>query len=1414
MESSQSLGHLADWQPGSHLCFLYETDAEHRDVLTEFLRQGLEQGDKVMYLLDHNVAATILKYLEDEGIDPEPYMARGQLVLLSAREVYLGQGRFEPEAMAGRWQQEIENALAEGFRCLRVTGEMTWALQPVPGVERLIEYEARASEVPLAENCISLCQYDRRRFDPSLLMEVWATHERAVIGTEVLDNIYYLPFEGVPDPEQAAAKFDGWLNTLAERKRTQDSREQELKRVNQHLWREIQKRGQIEDRLRESEARFLAFMQHLPGGAVIRDLEGRYLFANESWEKTFGKEEAGWRGKTLEDIWSAEVADHMRQMDQKVIVTRQPVEIVVTFDLEESSQSWLINIFPILDQEGQPVMVGSTGIDITARRAAEAALYREKEKYQNLAEKSPLGISIISKEGRYRYLNPKFVEMFGYTLEDIPSGREWLAKAYPDPVYRREAIAAWINDLKYGPPGELRPRTFTVTCKDGSEKIINFSPVSLERGEQIIIYEDITERLQAEAAIRESEKKFRQLVEYAADALFLHDEQKIIEVNQQACRSLGYNREELLNMPLLEIEVGFGRNRMENLWNQNLQTPLTMLGTHRRKDGSTFPVEVRVGDFDYDGRRLRLALARDITDRVEAEAAIRQSEAKYRALVEQIPAIIYLTGLDTYSTNLYISPQVESTTGFSPADFESDPHLWIKQLHPQDRDRVLAEIDKCRAAFKPFASEYRFLTREGRVVWLHDEAWVVRDSQGQPLFLQGVVLDITRRKALEEALRKSEEEYRLLVNQIPAVVFRGYADWSVSCFDRKIEELTGYAKEDFDARRVKWSDLIPAEEMDYVKQTFLEGLKTTKSYVREHRIRKKNGDYAWVQCRGQIFCDPEGEVDYVSGVTFDVTKHKQAEAALRESEKRYRLLAENVTDVIWTTDLNLRMTYVSPSIKLLRGYTPEEVLNQSIEEILTPASLEVARKNLAEGLASNKSAPEKLWDLELQQFRKDGSTVWTEVRASLLRDESGRPVGTLGITRDISRRKEVEEALRRRDAVLEAVSFAAAKFLQAASWEEDIQDILARLGKAIQSSRVYIFSNHRSSDGVLLTSQRYEWVAPGITPELTNPELQNLSLRAAGFGRWEEILSQGSLILGHVRKFPPSEQALLGVQEIKSIVVFPIFAGQEWWGFIGFDECRWEREWTLCEIEALRAAASTLAAAIQDERAEKALRESKEKLRSLANQLLGAQEKERKRLAAELHDELGHSLLTLKLRLNSLEKQLAPQQKALKKVLKQILGEVGGTIENVRRLYLDLSPGDLEDLGLTGALRSMIEDFTEVHPDIIWSISLDNLDNLFPAPVQTAIYRVVQEALTNIGKHAKAKHISLVAARHDHQVFFNIEDDGKGFNRHKVLAAKKTLGLLAMEERVKILGGSFELSSQAKRGTRISFTIPVPGEKV
>ena len=146
-------------------------------------------------------------------------------------------------------------------------------------------------------------------------------------------------------------------------------------------------------------------------------------------------------------------------------------------------------------------------------------------------------------------------------------------------------------------------------------------------------------------------------------------------------------------------------------------------------------------------------------------------------------------------------------------------------------------------------------------------------------------------------------------------------------------------------------------------------------------------------------------------------------------------------------------------------------------------------------------------------------------------------------------------------------------------------------------------------------------------------------------------------------------------------------------------------------------------------------------MRYLASQLLSAQEDERKRLSRELHDELGHALLTLKLQVGSVEEQLLPQQVTLKKEAEKILEFINATIEEVRRLYLDLSPGDLEDLGLTTALHSLVDDFSQLQKHIRWTIKLDNLDGLFALSTQTAIYRIVQEALTNIGKHAKPKKV-------------------------------------------------------------------------
>jgi two-component system sensor histidine kinase UhpB len=228
-------------------------------------------------------------------------------------------------------------------------------------------------------------------------------------------------------------------------------------------------------------------------------------------------------------------------------------------------------------------------------------------------------------------------------------------------------------------------------------------------------------------------------------------------------------------------------------------------------------------------------------------------------------------------------------------------------------------------------------------------------------------------------------------------------------------------------------------------------------------------------------------------------------------------------------------------------------------------------------------------------------------------------------------------------------------------------------------------------------------------------------------------------------------------------------------------------------------------------RAEEAFQFSESKLRLLATQLLTAQEDERKRISQGLHDELGHALLTLKLELRSIERHLLPEQQALSAEVESLLEYMDEVINNVRRLYLGLSPGDLEDLGLTTALESLINEFSQRHQEIEWSIDIEDIDALFPLKFQTAIYRIFQEILTNIGKYAAPSRISIIIKPKNKQVAFEVEDNGKGFNYKEMLKypSKNRMGLIAMEERIRMMGGFFKIWSQENHGTKINFTIPI-----
>ena len=196
-----------------------------------------------------------------------------------------------------------------------------------------------------------------------------------------------------------------------------------------------------------------------------------------------------------------------------------------------------------------------------------------------------------------------------------------------------------------------------------------------------------------------------------------------------------------------------------------------------------------------------------------------------------------------------------------------------------------------------------------------------------------------------------------------------------------------------------------------------------------------------------------------------------------------------------------------------------------------------------------------------------------------------------------NKQKEASETIiKQRDAILEAVAFSSEKLLKTSDWRNAIDALLARLGTAAEASRIYIFQNQPvTPEGMIIVDQKYEWMADGISPEINNPDLQNLSLDTL-LPRWKKLLGQGEIVTGIVKNFPASEREILDAQHIISILVFPIFVNDEWWGFMGFDECAGTRTWQSLEIEALRSATNNLGATIQRQESELVVQSQNETL--------------------------------------------------------------------------------------------------------------------------------------------------------------------------------------------------------------------------
>jgi PAS domain S-box-containing protein len=399
---------------------------------------------------------------------------------------------------------------------------------------------------------------------------------------------------------------------------------------------------------------------------------------------------------------------------------------------------------------------------------------------------------------------------------------------------------------------------------------------------------------------------------------------------------------------------------------------------------------------------------RTVVKSKKAEEALRESEKRFRELSELLPEVIF--EMDSKGGLKFVNHEAYIHFGYSREEFDSGLEA-LQMLVPEDRKRAEENIERVLRGEKIGCNEYTALRKDGTTFpILITSNPIIRGDRA--VGLRGIMVDITERKQIEIQLKESEEKYRKQFETALVAIFLADAKTGIliDC-NRAATKLVGRKKSELIGKPQRI--LHPPEAIeDGFSRTFMQHRKEKEAQVLEDQIITENGEIRDVMINATTF-ELEGK-KIVQGTFHDITERKKTDEKLKESERKYRLLTENITDVIYIQDMNLTVTYASPSVKKISGYTPEELSKLRPEMFMTPESFERGLVDFKEAITL--AAKERDYVIPIKQYeyvRKDGSTFWGELKMKVLRDSNNNLVGIQGTLRDITERKEAEKKLDR-----------------------------------------------------------------------------------------------------------------------------------------------------------------------------------------------------------------------------------------------------------------------------------------------------------------------------------------------------------------------------------------------------------------
>ncbi len=961
-----------------------------------------------------------------------------------------------------------------------------------------------------------------------------------------------------------------------------------------------------------------------------------------------------------------------------------------------------------------------------------------------------------------------------------------------------------------------------------------------------------------ERALSRSEDRFKRLVEQAADAIFVHDLQgNIVDVNRQACESLGYTREELLGLSVADVEEDHVPESLRELWGRIISgPPRTLEGTHRRKDGSTFPVELRIGVFEDGERPLMLALVRDISGRKESEKKIREAENRYRTLVEQIPAVTYVQEpieSDNPKAITYMSPQYETMLGY-PADAEIvDEEHWLRMLHSEDRERVLAEEVRTDETGEPYRIEYRLIASDGRVVWVHDEAELVRDEDGKPLYWLGVQYDITEQKRAEKEFTKSEERFRATFEQAAVGILQVGLDGGWLRFNDKFCDIVGYEREELGAASV--FSLISPEDFD---KDFERGVSMLagelRDYTEEKLIVGKDGRRVWINLTVSLVHDETDEPRYFIAVVEDISRRKQAEEELKQSEERFRVLSQEVVEGLILSE-NGKIIDANRSVTEMFGYGLDELVGRYASELTPPEYRDMVKKRISD---------EDTRLYESRGLKKDGTVFPIEIRPRHL-PYSGRRIRATSVI-DLTERKQAEEAL----IMSEERYRTLVEQLPAVTYMQEIEDSsLAYVSPQIEgvlgySPEEYLanpdlrsLTIHPEDRGWVLAEDvrtdetgepysveyrrisrdgRVVWVREeavlvrdseggplfwqGILMDVTERKRQEEALRQSE-ALYRTVVEQAAenifLVDAGTRRVLEANNALLlslgyTDEELRGMTLYDIVAHdqesvdlniwrvmQEGTAHLGERQYR-RKDGSLADVEVNVSAVpyngdSAMCIVAHDVTQRKRAETMLEEIR----------EAERNRIARELHDS---TLQDIVYALQEIQVMQVVAQDSVEPALEDTAEALRRSVEGLRGAIFELRLKETLDRSLVTSLENLVDlnrRMSRGRYDLELIIA-ENFPTRLPDKTGQELTRLVQEALTNVRRHAEAGHVRVELGLDGGLAYVEVSDDGRGFDPERVMTG---IGRQSMNHRALELGGNLSVRSAPGEGTRVRVSIPL-----